>query len=76
MMIEKIRTLYWAKPFKPFTIHMADGRTLTVTHPEFMAFSPTERYISVFEADGTPHSVNLSLVTDVIERLEAAEAKS
>ena len=76
MMIERIRGLYWAKPFKPFTIHLADGRSLTVTHPEFMAFSPTERYIFVFEANGASHSVNLSLVTDVVAHAEAAEAKN
>lgn len=27
-----------AKPFRPFTIHMADGRSIRVTHPEAVAY--------------------------------------
>jgi hypothetical protein len=75
-MIEQIRHLYWQKPFKPFTIHLADGRSLSVTHPEFMAFSPIGQGISVFQADGAAHYVYLTLVTDVVETPQAAQIKS
>jgi hypothetical protein len=76
MMIERIRNLYWAKPFKPFTIHLADGRSLAVTHPEFMALSPSEKNITVYQADSAAHTVNLALVTDVVLYPETVEAKN
>jgi hypothetical protein len=28
------------RPFRPFAIHLSDGRSFEVNHPEFMARSP------------------------------------
>jgi hypothetical protein len=36
MNVERIRALL-ANGFKPFTLHMSDGRKFTVPHPEFIA---------------------------------------
>lgn len=33
-MIEELKRLLNAAPFRPFTLHMADGRTFSVHHPE------------------------------------------
>ena len=74
-MIEQIRKLYWAKPFAPFTLRMADGQALTVTHPEFMALGPNGRTIAVYQPDGAFHTINLSLVTDVVVNAEGAVSK-
>jgi hypothetical protein len=38
-------------PFEPFTIHLADGRTMSVRHPEFVAAHP--RRIIVVHEDAT-----------------------
>ncbi|MEQ1860475.1 MAG: hypothetical protein ABMA13_11120 [Chthoniobacteraceae bacterium] len=35
-MIEDIRRLLDAAPFRSFTIHLADGRTVQVRHPDFV----------------------------------------
>lgn len=40
MTIEQIRRAQAARPFKPFTIHMADGREFHVGHPELLALIP------------------------------------
>ena len=74
-MIEQIRKLYWAKPFIPFTIHLADGRALAVSHPESMALGPNGRSIAVYQADGAFHTVIVSLITDVAESPKSARAK-
>ena len=42
MTLEAIRKVYLSQPFKPFVIHVADGRKLSVPHPEFMARHPTD----------------------------------
>ena len=43
-------------PFRPFTIHMADGRAFHVSHPDFVARSKSGRTVVVF-AEGDAHSV-------------------
>ena len=54
-----------AVPFRPFTIHLAGGRSLPVPHRDFTAVPPGGRIVEVFVADGTRHLVDLLLVTDI-----------
>lgn len=68
MTVEQIRKMYQAKPFHPFEIHLADGRSLPVTSPEFLAFTPPGRTIGVGLADGTIEIVDLLLVTTLKPR--------
>lgn len=63
MTIQDIRKLYEAHPFRPFDIHMADGRKVRVEHPEFMATAPAARTVVVYQADGSFDIVDLLLVT-------------
>ena len=35
MTIEKLKSVYLAQPFRPFVLHLADGRQIPVQHPEF-----------------------------------------
>jgi len=37
MKITKLREAMHAAPFQPFTIHTADGRSVHVPHPDFIA---------------------------------------
>ena len=41
MTTEQIRHVYEAQPFRPFTLHLADGRECAVAHCEFLAMSPS-----------------------------------
>ena len=52
MTFEEIRKLYYAAPFRPFEIVLTNGRHVRVAHSEFMALSPDEDVVVVFEADG------------------------
>jgi hypothetical protein len=67
MRIQDIRKLYEARPFRPFIIHMADGRRVTVEHPEFLAFNPAARSVIVVEPRGSTHRIDILLVTDLEE---------
>lgn len=40
MRAEELNRLHKAQPFRPFRIHLADGRHLDVVHPEFLAYTP------------------------------------
>jgi hypothetical protein len=37
MKVAKLREVMHAAPFQPFTIHVADGRSAHVPHPDFIA---------------------------------------
>ena len=34
---DHLHALHSARPFRPFVIHVADGRDLQINHPEFLA---------------------------------------
>jgi hypothetical protein len=65
MTIEQLRKMHSARPFHPFDIHLADGRSLPVVSPEFLAVTPPGRTIGVGLKDGTIEIVDLLLVTSL-----------
>jgi hypothetical protein len=60
-----LRKLHQAQPFQSFDIHLTDGRTLPVEHPEFLAQSSTGRTIAVADPDGVIELVDLLLVVSL-----------
>lgn len=54
-----------AAPFRPFAIHLADGREIHIKHPEFLATSPAGRTAIVFYEDDTFEALDVLLVTSV-----------
>ncbi|MFN0017817.1 MAG: hypothetical protein ACKVP0_06125 [Pirellulaceae bacterium] len=72
MTIDQIRKMHQGRPFQPFDIFLADGRSLPVEHPEFLSTTPTARTISVGLSDGTHEVVDLLLVTSLKPRPEKA----
>jgi hypothetical protein len=65
MTAEQLRTMRAAHPFRPFTIHLADGRTLTVPHRDFISQSPGGRTIIVYGSGESFSVVDLFLVTEL-----------
>jgi hypothetical protein len=65
MTIEKIRELYGAQPFRPFVIHLADGREVPVLHRDFVMAVPSGRTLVVCQPDDTLNIIDRLLVTDV-----------
>ena len=65
MTIDKVRQLYDARPFQPFTIHLADGRAIVVEHPEFVAQAPSGRTLIIYQPDDSFNIIDLLLVTDL-----------
>ena len=66
MKIEEIRRLLRAAPFQPFKIHVADGRTLQVPHPDFVALTGNNRTLIV-TSTGKPSFtlVDIPLITQL-----------
>ncbi|MBW3542554.1 MAG: hypothetical protein KY476_20010 [Planctomycetes bacterium] len=65
MTIEQLRAAYEAKPFRPFVMHLADGRSIPVEHREFIMTVPSGRTIIVAQPDDTVNIIDLLLVTDL-----------
>lgn len=65
MTLEQLRQMHQARPFIPFDIHFADGRSLPVPHPEMLAVPPPGRTIGVGREDGVIEIVDLLLVTSL-----------
>jgi hypothetical protein len=65
MTAEQLRAMREANPFRPFTIHLADGRSLPVPHRDFVSQSPGGRTIIVYRAEEAFSVVDLYLVTEL-----------
>ena len=63
MKISELQKLYDAEPFRPFLIHMADGRKIPVKHREFMALSPSGRTAYVYQLNDDSDIIDVALVT-------------
>lgn len=71
MTTDQIRNALRAQPFRPFRLHLADGRSFEIRHAEFMALSPGGRIVIVFAQADACEIIDLLLVTS-LEILESA----
>lgn len=65
MNVEQLRAVREANPFRPFTIHLADGRSVRVPHRDYLAMSPGGRTVIVYQADEAFSILDLLLVTEL-----------
>lgn len=65
MTIEQLRAAYEAQPFRPFVMHLADGREIPVAHREFIMTVPSGRTVVVAQPDDRLNIIDLLLVTDL-----------
>ena len=65
MTIQQLREVHQARPFRPFSIHMTDGRVFHVPHSEFLSHSPSGRTVIVHQADDTFSVLDLRLMSEI-----------
>jgi hypothetical protein len=65
MTLEQFIAAHGARPFRPFTLHTADGRSYHVPHPEFVSRSRSGRTIVVADENDASVIVDLLLVTAI-----------
>ena len=65
MTIERLKEAYSAQPFRPFVMHLADGRELPVLSREFISIAPSGRTTIVHQPGDNYNVVDLLLVTDL-----------
>ena len=65
--INQIRQALIARPFQPFTMYLADGRTCFVKHPDFVAVPPTPRRREiVYWLDGEMQLIDSNLIVSIM----------
>ena len=65
MTTEQFKNALKAQPFRPFTIHMGDGRAFFVKHQDFIARSPRGRTVIVYGDDEIHSILDMLLVTEL-----------
>lgn len=65
MNVDQIRLAREASPFRPFTIHLADGRSHRVPHRDYLSMSPGGRTVIVYESDEAGHILDALLITEL-----------
>ena len=74
MKIDELRELRDATPFRPFVIHLADGRGIPVKHRDFVMSSPNGRTIFVYQPDESFNIIDVMLVTSL--RVKSSNGRS
>lgn len=73
MTLEQVRKLVRARPFQPFEVHMADGRSLLVDHPDFVIVPPDGRTVFAYDKlDRWLTVIDLLLVSSLEVRTDGA----
>ncbi len=75
MTTDRIRDVCQAQPFRPFIMHLADGRQIPVVHREFLMPSPSGRTVVVYQPDDSLNIVDMLLVTDLEIRPNGGTAR-
>lgn len=65
MSVSTIREAIQARPFRPFTVYVADQRKYRIPHPEYVALGPNGRTLIVFHDDGGASLLDMLLVSGV-----------
>jgi hypothetical protein len=65
MTVEQLNIVHHAQPFRPFTLHMGDGRSFFVKHPDFISRSPSGRTVIVHGENDSYNVLDMLLVTEI-----------
>jgi hypothetical protein len=73
-----IRAAMHNQPFRPFTLHLADGRSFTITHPDLIAVSQNGREAICYDEEGGAHFIdNLQVLRTFVQPVpEKSEVSS
>ncbi len=65
MTVEQLKNVLHTQPFRPFTLHMGDGRVFFVQHPDFISRSTSGRTVIVHGDDESFSILDLLLMTEI-----------
>lgn len=72
MNVKSIREFCEAKPFRPFSVHLADGRAIPVEHPELVFFPPSNQEVLIYQQDNSFDFVDVFQITSLKQKRGSA----
>jgi hypothetical protein len=71
MNLEVLRDELHRQPFEPFVLRLADGRSLNIRHPDFVAITP-RRVVIIDENDEHMHILEQLLIISIDKKFSLA----
>ena len=65
MSVSTIREAIAARPFRPLTVRVADQRSYTIPHPEFVSIGPQNRTLVIWHEDGGGSFLDRLMLTGI-----------
>jgi hypothetical protein len=65
MTAEQIKKALEQVPFRPFTVHLPNGRTASVPHRDFVSLHPNGRTVVIHDQQGGSRIFDTMLVTEL-----------
>ena len=65
MRLDEVRKLMKSQPFRPFTIHLPEGRAVRVAHHDFAVLSPDGRTLLAYEPDNSFNMIDVMLIASI-----------
>ena len=65
MTTEAIKDAIQRRPFRPFSVRLADGSEIQLQNQDYVALHPAGKTFVIFEPDGGYRIVDIPLVTDL-----------
>lgn len=76
MTVKEVReAVQAARSDRPFTLYLADGRSVTIPHLDYVFFPPVGTTIIVWTRQGNMRLLEASLITEVEVTPPAAKSK-
>jgi hypothetical protein len=76
MNIDRIRSFYYMRPARPFTIHTASGEKYTVKHPETMAIDDVEEVVVLLPGPGRLAMIDMANITEITQDFTKQETSA
>ena len=68
MTVEQVFKVVHAAPFEPFEVHLTDGRSFYIDHPDFIARLGDDRTLFLINADDEQaHRIDANLVVSITQ---------
>ncbi len=74
MIVDEIRELLHAEPFRPIRIVLGNQQSFIVTHTDYLMVSPDGQTVVLYDEQGRFRIVNASQIR-LVEPLEASSSK-
>ena len=65
MNVKSIREICEERPFRPFTVHLADGRNIPVVHPEMVLYPPSGQEVIIYQPDDSFDFIDVFQITSL-----------